>query len=36
MSHAVSYQWLSALDDVSLDTPVVIPPFPENEDNPVT
>lgn len=33
VSHAVSNQRLSALDDVSLDTPVVIPPLPESEDN---
>lgn len=30
MSHAVSNQRLSALDDVSLDTTVVIPPLPKN------
>lgn len=33
MSHAVPNQRLSALDDVSLDTAVVIPPLPESEDN---
>lgn len=33
MSHAVSNQRLSALDDVSLDAPVVIPPLPESEDS---
>lgn len=27
--HAVANQRLSAFDDVSLDTPVVVPPFPE-------
>lgn len=29
MSHAVSDQRLLALDDVSLDAPVVKPPLPE-------
>lgn len=34
VSHAVSNQRLSALDHISLDTPVVIPPLPESEDKP--
>lgn len=33
MSHAVPNQRLLALDDVSLDAPVVISPLPEDTEN---
>ncbi len=33
VSHAVSNQRLLALDDVSLDPPVVIPPLPEETED---
>lgn len=33
MSHAVSNQRLLALDDVSLDSPVVVSPLPKDTDD---